>query len=202
MVSTLLPMPSMGQPIATSRLQTSCTWGSLAALRRDRRALGQRRGHDAVLGGGDRRLVQEDIAAVQPAAGVQLELAVVVQARAQRLEDLQMGVDAPAADIVAAGGGGHREVASARQQRAHQCQRAANLAEELRRRAPVTDGAGAQRDRVPAPRSSRRGRPGCEHGLHVADRGTLWSVTGSSVSRQAASRATRRSCCRLGGCCR
>ena len=77
----------------------------------DRSAVGQGGSHDAVLRGRNRRLVEQNVAAHQPAVGDQLEFAVVVHGHAEAAENLKMRVDAPAANVVAARGGVHQEAA-------------------------------------------------------------------------------------------
>ncbi len=68
---------------------------------------------------------------MQASSCMQLELAVVDELGAERFEDLDVRVDAAAADVVAAGIGGHAEAAMPCQQQPHQRERTADLAEEV-----------------------------------------------------------------------
>ena len=65
----LVPIPAISQPMPTSMWQRSWTWGSAAALRSRVVALGERGGHDGVLGGGDAGLVEEDVGAARGGRG-------------------------------------------------------------------------------------------------------------------------------------
>ena len=96
-------------------------------------ALGEGGGHQGVLGGCYGGLVEEDIGAAQSAGGGQLEAAAVGtgEGGAQLFEDEQVGVDAAAADVVAAGCALDAECAAAGEERPHQVQAAADASEEL-----------------------------------------------------------------------
>ena len=148
----------------------------------------QHRRHQRVLGGGHRRLVEEDLGAAQARSGASGSCGSPSTSAPRRAEGQQVGVHAPAADEVAAR---QRQVhlAAAGEQRPGQQQRgpqaAAEVGVELGRAHPV----GAQRERVRArrrarsrPRSSRSASITCTSRMS----GTFSSTTSSSVSRQAA----------------
>ena len=131
MVSTLLPMPSMWQPMELSRWQTSWTWGSLAALRRtvtpSARAAAMMPFSVAVTEASSSRMSQP---CRRPSARSS-NLPLWTKSGAQGFEYLEVRVDATSADVVSAGGGVDAEVTVAGEQRAHQRERAANLAEQV-----------------------------------------------------------------------
>ena len=123
-------MPSTWAPIPVSRRHRSWTCGSQAAFTIGRLAGRQRGRHQRVLGAGHGRLVQVHLGAAQPAGGAQAVLAADVDLGAQRCQRHQMGVDAAAADHVAAR---RRDVgrAEAREQRAGEQDRRADPLAQL-----------------------------------------------------------------------
>src|SRR6266404_2113199 len=109
-------------------------------------ALGQRRRQHDVLRRRHARLVQQDVGAAQrPAA--QHEPVVLLNDGAERLQPEHVGVDTPAADLVAAGAL-HARLTLAREQRSHQHQAAAHPAQEVGVRCRRGDPSRAQGDGV------------------------------------------------------
>jgi hypothetical protein len=89
-------------------------------------ALGQRRGHHRVLGGGDARLVEEDLRAAEPALEGQAQRGAGIDAGAERAESQQVGVHPATADAIAARGGERGPARPGQQTRSEQ-HRAAQL---------------------------------------------------------------------------
>ena len=92
-------------------------------------ALGERGGHDGVLGAHHARLVEKDVLADE-LVGAKLEPAPDRDLGAELLERVDVGVERPAADEVAAGRR-EQDVAVAREQRAGEQERAADAVGEL-----------------------------------------------------------------------
>ena len=135
-ISTLEPMPRMSAPIFDEHPREVLDVGLAGGVADDRRAGRQRGGHQRVLGRHHRRLVHEDLAGAQAAAGRrEHDVAAVLVGRAQGAEGVEVRVQAPAADDVAAGRR-HVGAAEARQQRAGEQERRADalgvLAVDLR----------------------------------------------------------------------
>ena len=97
---------------------------------------GQRGRHQGVLGAHHRGLVHEDLAGAEAGRRAQLDPAVAVDAGAEVLEGVEVGVEAAAADEVAAGRR-HLGGAEAGQQRAGEQEGGADLAGELLVDAPA-----------------------------------------------------------------
>ena len=95
-----------------------------------RRALRRDGGDERVLGGRDARLVEEDVGAAEPLRA-QNERVVELEARAELLEREEVRVDAASADDVAARRG-QLDLAAAREQRAREQDRGADLPAERR----------------------------------------------------------------------
>ena len=134
-----------------------------------------------------RRLVEEEALADEP-VGADVVGAVQLDLDAELLERVDVRVEPPAADHVAARRR-HRHPAEARQQRAGEQERGADLAAELR----VERGLGHAATRRRAPRSARSTRPSAPRSASSSTivstswmRGTLASVTGSEASSVAA----------------
>ena len=121
----------------------------LAGRVRDRgRALGQRRGHQRVLGRHHRGLVHEDPAWPKAVARrLDLDPALAVDQGAHVAEGVEMRVEAPPADEVAARRR-HPRLAEARQQRAGEQERGADPCRQLLVHLDVRDGVGLQADLV------------------------------------------------------
>jgi hypothetical protein len=134
---------------------------------------GRARGREQrVLRRHDRRLVHEHIARAQPPGRAQLDVASVLEGRAERGEGVQVRVQAPATDDVAAGRR-HPHAAEAREQRAGEQERRPDALGQL----AIDDGLlGRQVGRaegdlmVREPRDPHAERlEDREHGAHVLD---------------------------------
>ena len=144
----------------------------------------QRGGHQRVLGRHHGRLVHQEVARREAARRGQQDVAAVLDARAERLERVEVRIEPAAADHVAAGRR-HQRAAVAREQRAGEQERGADalgqLAVDVGRRHPI----GADRDDR-SRRSSRRARRAREQRRASPRRrailGTLRITTSSSVS--------------------
>ena len=141
----------------------------------DRGAEGERGGHDRVLGARDRGLVEEHVGADQLLRGGEDVLAAAgLDGAAERLQGEDMGVDAAAADHVAA-----RErqphVAAAREQRPGEQDRGADLLADLRVRLVAVDAVGPEGDRARS--AGRHGDAEVaedrDQRLHVSDGGHI-----------------------------
>jgi hypothetical protein len=115
----------------------------------DRRgARRERRGHERVLGRHHRRLVHEDPARLEPPVGRrELDPPVAVHLRAHVRERVEMGVQPPPADEVAARGR-HADLPEAGEQRAGEQERSANPRRELLVDARVRQRVGLQAELV------------------------------------------------------
>jgi len=112
----------------------------------DRRAFGGDGRQHGVLRGGHGGLVEQYIGAAQPFGGHQ-QPAVVADVGAQLRQRQQVGINAPATDLVAARPG-QLHAPSAGQHRAHQHQRPANVAEQVGVGTGLANGIRAERHRV------------------------------------------------------
>src|SRR6266508_1254829 len=140
----------------------------------DRLAIGHGGRDDGVLGGRHRRLVEEHLAAAQPAR-LQLQRATLeIGGHAERPEGQQVRVEAPPADAVTARRGQHA-AAGPRQQRAGQQHRAADQgAEHGIQRGPVdVAGVDAHGVGLDLGHLGAGGGDELEHGLDVADVGDV-----------------------------
>ena len=183
-VITFEPIPSIAAPIFTSMRARSCTCGSEAALRITRVAGRERGRHQRVLGRHHGRLVHQEVARREPARRRQQDVAVVLDARAERLERVEVRIEPAAADHVAAGRR-HQRAAVAREQRAGEQEGGADALGQLAVDVGRGDPVGADRDVVLADpvgaraelAQQRRASPRTS-----AIRGTLRITTSSSVS--------------------
>ncbi len=126
---TFEPIPSICAPSETRKRQRSWTCGSQAALISSVVARGEDSRHHRVLGAHHARLVEEDPLAAQP-VGAELEPPVDRDLGAELLEGVDVRVERPPADEVAAG---RREqcMPEAGEQRAGEQERAADAVGEL-----------------------------------------------------------------------
>jgi hypothetical protein len=115
----------------------------------DRRRPGrQRRSHQGVLGAHHRGLVHEDRAGAEAVGGsAELDPAVAVDAGAEILEGVEVGVEAPAADEIPARRR-HPRLAEAGEQRAGEQERGADLLREILVDRDIGDRGGAEADAV------------------------------------------------------
>src|SRR5215218_4214443 len=138
-----------------------------------RPALGQDGGHDGVLGGRHRRLVQEHRCPPEP-AHLQLQGPVEAGVDPQGAEGQQVGVEPAAADHVAAGGRQQAVARPGHQRRRQQHRRPDAGAQDRVQRRPV-QAPGVDPDLVgagPLHRGPGRGDQ-LQHGLHVQDLGDV-----------------------------
>ena len=131
----------------------------------------QRGGHQRVLGGHHRRLVHQEVARPQAERGLEPDVAAVVLDRgAERAERVEVRVEPPAADHVAAGRR-HVRAAEAGQQRAGEQERGADPLGQLAVDLAAVDARGVDRD-LAAPSHCDPGAELLEqqgHRLHVPD---------------------------------
>ncbi len=104
-VIELLPAPWMWAPIDMRNLARSTISGSRAALSITVVPLGRRRRHEKVLGRPDAGVVERHDGAPQPVAGDLDEAMLDLDGGAQPLQAADVEVDAPRADVAAAGHG-------------------------------------------------------------------------------------------------
>ena len=187
-VITLEPIPSTSAPIARQQPRQVLHVGLGGGVGDRRRARRQRRGHQRVLGPHHRGLVHEDRAGAQPlGAGAELDPALAVDPRAEVLEGVDVGVEAAAADEVAARRR-HPRLAETGQQRAGQQEGGADLLRELLVHLGVGDRGRAEAQVLsPIQSASTPSRSSSATWASVSRiRGTRWRSSSSSVSRQAA----------------
>jgi len=98
-----LPIPRIRAPIAFQGMTEPCTWGSEAAFSRRVFPVGRRGRHDRRFRPGHAGLVEEDLRAPEPARELQAVIRVVQgDPSAELAKREEMGVEAPAPDLVAA----------------------------------------------------------------------------------------------------
>ena len=130
-VITLEPIPSTSAPILRQQAGEVLDVRLAGGVGDRRRARRQRGRHQRVLGAHHRGLVHEDRAGAEPAGGRrQLDPAVAVDPAPRSREGVEVGVEAAAADEVAARRR-HPRLAEAGQQRPGKQERGADLAGEL-----------------------------------------------------------------------
>jgi hypothetical protein len=138
-----------------------------------RSALGERRREHDVLGGGDARLVEQDVGAAEETAAED-ELLIDLDARTQRLQPEHVRVDTPATDLIAAG---VREArfTLAGQQRTREDETTPNPAQQGGIGSGGRDAAGAKGDRVRVVPLDVHAEPldQAQHGAHVGDVGQI-----------------------------
>ena len=196
-----VPRPEIFAPIAIRQWPRSSISGSRAALPMHGLALGQRRRHQRGFGGADRDEGKLDTRALQPARRAGDDIAVFeFDLRAHRLQRLQMQIDRPRADGAAAGqrhlGLAMRAPAAAPAPGSSR----ASCARCRRRRTMPVMRRGGEAIASPSPRPE----PGVHstatpklaqqigHDGTSARRGTLVSVSGSSVRRRRRHQLQRR----------
>ena len=169
---TFEPMPSIAAPMRIS-MPREVLHVRLGGGVADHRRAGRQRGrHQRVLRAHHGRLVHEEVARLEAAVGrAQADVAVVLDARAERAEGVEVRVEPAAADHVAAGRRQQR-LAEAGEQRAGDEERRADPLGQRRGRPPscVTSSA-CSATVLPSRRSTvtPRSSSSAEHRLRVAD---------------------------------
>ena len=201
--------PSIGQPVGADALDLRAhrdqaarevaDLGLARGVGQHRAAVGERGGHQQVLGGADRDEREHDRGARAAAVGARGVDVAAVQPDRRRpsAQALEVQVDRPCADRAAAGQRDAR-LARARQQRPEHQDRGAHLAHDVVRRLGAGDGA-AERERAPVVAGAARPRCRAAPAAAVmvvmsASRGTLrqHQALGRSAGRRP-SAAGRRS---------